>query len=184
MTVGHATTGYLAYYDRLMGQTNSFEYFDTKSWKDHKDTYSSTACTNPTQPDNLANDAVMVGDLVDEPEGLIWTVFGLDYSKLNDYQKAKLEDAYDKSMCGGYNPKDYENNLLYGGYNPITVTITHILNEWASVGWTSYSHTGVPVPVMAQGWEAWRFAGFYDNTDIAKRLAKAMNVWEDLPIEK
>ena len=27
MTVGHATTGYTAYYDRLLDQTNSFQYF-------------------------------------------------------------------------------------------------------------------------------------------------------------
>ncbi|MDZ7598764.1 MAG: alkaline phosphatase [Desulfobacterales bacterium] len=73
---------------------------------------------------------------------------------------------------------------LYGGYEPIIVTITHILNERASIGWTSYSHTGVPVPVFAQGREAVRFAGFYDNTDIAKKLAKAMDIREDLPVEK
>jgi len=63
------------------------------------------------------------------------------------------------------------------------VTITHILNERASIGWTSYSHTGVPVPIFAEGREAWRFAGFYDNTDIAKKLTKAMDL-QDLPVVK
>jgi hypothetical protein len=29
-----------------------------------------------------------------------------------------------------------------------------------------------------------RFAGFYDNTDIAKKLAKAMDIRENLPVEK
>jgi alkaline phosphatase len=74
--------------------------------------------------------------------------------------------------------------LLYGSYEPIIVTITHILNENASIGWTSYSHTGVPVPVFAQGREAIRFAGFYDNTDIAKKLAKVMDIRGQLPVEK
>ncbi|WP_373510369.1 YibE/F family protein [Thiocapsa sp.] len=41
------------------------------------------------------------------------------------------------------------------------------MNERASIGWTSYSHTGVPVPVYTQEWAATRLAGFYDNTDIA-----------------
>ena len=86
---------------------------------------------------------------------------------------------------GGDNGNDpAENKLLYGGYEPIIVTITHILNERASIGWTSYSHTGVPVPVFAIGPDAKRFAGFYDNTDIAKQMARAMGIWQPLPIKK
>ncbi|MBI5063688.1 MAG: alkaline phosphatase [Desulfatitalea sp.] len=112
------------------------------------------------------------------------SAFGLDYNSLNDYQKEKLEDAYDKSMSGTNDNSKPENDLLYGGYEAIVVTITHILNQRASIGWTSYSHTGVPVPVFAQGSQAKRFAGFYDNTDIAKQLAKAMGINEELPIAK
>jgi alkaline phosphatase len=39
------------------------------------------------------------------------------------------------------------------------------------LGWTSYSHTGIPVPVMANDPS---FAGYYDNTDIAKKIAASM----------
>jgi alkaline phosphatase len=115
---------------------------------------------------------------------LMKDVFGLDWSELNAYQKEKLEDAYDKSMSGNNDNTSDENKLLYGNYEPIIVTITHILNELASIGWTSYSHTGVPVPVFAQGADAEQFAGFYDNTDIAKRIAKIMKVKQELPVEK
>lgn len=111
------------------------------------------------------------------------SVFGLSYDDLNDYQKEKLEDAYDKSMCGTNDNSDAENTYLYGGYEPIIVTITHILNENASIGWTSYSHTGVPVPLFAQGEKAELFAGFYDNTDIAKKLVTAMDLGT-MPVEK
>ena len=116
--------------------------------------------------------------------GLMKSVFGLEWASLNEYQKEKLEDAYDKSMSGQNNNKTDENKLLYGGYEPIIVTITHILNERASIGWTSYSHTGVPVPVFAIGADAKRFAGFYDNTDIAKQMARSMGIWQQLPIVK
>ena len=75
-------------------------------------------------------------------------------------------------------------SYLYGSYEPIIVTITHILNERASIGWTSYSHTGVPVPVYAAGADAERFAGFYDNTDIAKKLASIMEIKATLPVAK
>ena len=40
----------------------------------------------------------------------------------------------------------------------------------------------MPVPVYAIGQDAKRFEGFYDNTDIAKQLARAMNIHEPLPV--
>jgi len=175
MTIGHATTAYMAYYDRLLGQTTSFQYFGTNQWPAHKAVWQASVCPNVAAPDNLENNADMLS--------LMETLFGLKWTDLNAYQKEKLEDAYDMSLCGTNDNSTPENQFLYGGYNPIIVTITHILNERASIGWTSYSHTGVPVPVFAQGREAWRFAGFYDNTDIAKNLAKAMDL-PALPVEK
>jgi alkaline phosphatase len=174
MSIGHATTGYKAYYDRLLDQTCSFTYFGDNQWAAHKE--ANAGGYDWSNPANLAGSTEMVA--------LMQSAFGLDYAALNDYQKEKLEDAYDKSMSGTNNNSSAENTLLYGGYEPIVVTITHILNERASIGWTSYSHTGVPVPVFAQGSQAKRFAGFYDNTDIAKQLAKAMGIGEELPIAK
>jgi alkaline phosphatase len=174
MTIGHATTGYTAYYDKLLSQKNSFQYFGVNQWVTHKAANAGPVCPNWSAPNNL--ESTDMPALMDE-------VFGLKWSELNAYQKEKLEDAYDKSLCGSNNNNSAENSLLYGTYEPIVVTITHILNEQASIGWTTYSHTGVPVPVFAQGFESIRFAGFYDNTDIAKKLAKAMNL-PALPVQK
>jgi alkaline phosphatase len=176
MSIGHATTAYTAYYDRLLGQKNSFQYFGATQWPAHKAAHAASICANAAQPDTLASNSAMVNLMAD--------VFGLNWTDLNAYQQEKLEDAYDMSLCGTNNNSAAENTLLYGGYNPIIVTITHILNERASIGWTSYSHTGVPVPIFAQGREAEDFGGFYDNTDIAKKLAKVMGIGEDLPVAK
>ena len=175
MTIGHATTAYKAYHEKLLGQTNSFQYFGANQWVDHKATWKDTVCPNWANTDNLETNAEMLG--------LTASVFGLNRADLNAYRKEKLEDAYDKSLCGTNDNSADENKLLYGGYEPIIVTITQILNERASIGWTSYSHTGVPVPIFAEGHEAWRFAGFYDNTDIAKKLAEAMDL-PALPVVK
>jgi len=175
MTIGHATTGYKAYYEKLAPQKNSFQYFDSVLWAAHEAANEDAVCSNWQAADNMESDADLRTMLID--------TFGLDWATLNDYQKEKLEDAYDKSMCETNNNSAPENTLLYSGYNPITVTATHILNEKASIGWTSYSHTGVPVPVFAQGRTASQFAGFYDNTDIAKRLAKVMRL-PAVPVEK
>uniref|UniRef100_A0A7C4RQ44 Alkaline phosphatase n=1 Tax=Desulfatirhabdium butyrativorans TaxID=340467 RepID=A0A7C4RQ44_9BACT len=174
MSVGHATTAYKAYYDKMFAQKASFQYFTDNQWKAHKQKYSQGY--DGSKPDNLSSNAEMVA--------LMHHVFGLDWNSLNDYQKQRLEDAYDQSMAGKSRNSDAANKLLYGGYEPITVTITHILNETAGIGWTSYSHTGQPVPLFAKGYGAETFAGFYDNTDIAKKLASVMNISQTLPVVK
>ena len=60
--------------------------------------------------------------------------------------------------------------LLYGGYDPLTVTLTHILNNKAGIAWGSYAHTALPVVTSATGKNAAAFAGMGDNTDIANRM--------------
>ncbi|MBK1725176.1 alkaline phosphatase [Thiocystis violacea] len=172
MTIGHATTAYTAYYDRLLGQENSFDYFNAEVWAKYK-ADNASVCSNGTA----------TGDVTDAFKGLMSDSFGLSWNDLNEYQKEKIVAAHDQSLCGSNSNSQDENKLLYGSYEPITVTLTHILNERASIGWTSYSHTGVPVPVYAQGPDSDRFAGFYDNTDIAKRLAQIMSL-RKLPVEK
>ena len=171
MTIGHASTGYTAYYDELLGQQMSFEHFGNEIFKGHKGT-------------GLMDWDGMIGLMKDH--------FGLDYDQLNAWQQERLEAAYELSMTGENKRGDYSrestsgstNRLIYGGYEPIIVTLTQVLNERASIGWTSYMHTGVPVPVYAQGRQADMFAGFYDNTDIAKRIARIMTVRQELPIQK
>lgn len=172
MTIGHATTGYRAYYEKLLGQKHSFQYFGQNQWPEYKEKYSEAVCVN-----NDALDAAW--SIID----LMQSVFGLKWGELSEYQQEKIAWAWFNSLCG-YDRDDSKNKHLYGSYEPIIVKITHILNEQASIGWTSYSHTGVPVPVFAQGQDSESFSGFYDNTDIAKQLAKAIGVEETLPIEK
>ena len=115
-------------------------------------------------------------DIDTEMKQMIQESFGLNYDNLNDFEKQQLEDAYDRSMGGPViygAEKDY---LLYGGYDPLAVTLTRILSQHAGIGWATYSHTGAPVPVFAMGVGAKQFGGFYDNTDIARKLAIAMKL--------
>lgn len=50
------------------------------------------------------------------------------------------------------------------------------LSKVAKIGWTTTSHTGGAVPVFAVGAGSGLFAGRQDNTDIPKRICKAMGV--------
>ena len=50
------------------------------------------------------------------------------------------------------------------------------LSVAAQIGWTTTSHTGGAVPVFAVGAGSEMFAGRQDNTDIPKKICKAMGV--------
>lgn len=69
-----------------------------------------------------------------------------------------------------------EDYLLYGSYEPLTVTVTHLLNNKSGISFSSYAHTGLPVPIFAVGTGQDNFAGFYDNTDIYKNMAALLQV--------
>jgi alkaline phosphatase len=109
-------------------------------------------------------------------------VFGIVYNSLNAYEKNLLEDAYDKYMSGvkrvrvTINEFPEQDKLLYSDKNPVSVTLTHILGNKAGIGWTTFAHTGVPVEVHAIGTGCEIFNGFYDNTDVPKKMAKIMGV--------
>ncbi|MBN2161460.1 MAG: alkaline phosphatase [Pontiellaceae bacterium] len=128
----------------------------------------------------------------DEMKSLIKSCFGLEWNDLTAFQKEQLERAYDYTMSGkepDSRPSGYDleavtsvDYLTYGGTDPLTVTITHILANEAGLDWTTSSHTALPVPVFAAGAGARSFSGFYDNTDIAKKLGRMMQLPE-IPAE-
>ena len=49
-----------------------------------------------------------------------------------------------------------------------------------SIGWGTDGHSGVPVPVFAYGPHAEKFMGWYDNTEIPKRIANILGI-SDFP---
>ena len=50
------------------------------------------------------------------------------------------------------------------------------MNFKARIGWTTSSHTGIPVPVYATGSGSELFSGRMDNTDIPKKICQAMGI--------
>ena len=96
---------------------------------------------------------------------------------LTEYEMSQLKTAYEKSVhetaTGVSEQQEY---VMYGTYEPLTVTITHILNNKSGISFTSYSHTGLPVAVLADGVNAEAFNGYYDNTDIYNKLADMLDV--------
>jgi len=156
MTIGFAGTEYQTSFNKITKQKLSFEEFD-KAIQAYRQTIGQ----------GQANLADWLPCLAEK--------FGL--TELTDYDKARLSDALAASMV---EPKkrntDPNSYLLYGTYEPFSVTVTHILNQKAGIGWTTYAHTGVAIPVFAQGVGGELFQGYYDNTDVAKKIMNIMGV--------
>ncbi|MBN2444887.1 MAG: alkaline phosphatase [Spirochaetales bacterium] len=96
---------------------------------------------------------------------------------LSPYEQELIKKAFDLSMQPAEERTLTEGDkIAYGYYNPISVTLTHILNNKAGLAWTTYSHSGVPVPTYAYGVGQDLFDGYYDDTDIFKKMTAIMGV--------
>ena len=162
LTIGFAGTDYDTYLDTLANQNISYAQYDTQYVSKYKENGTSFE-------DAMADVEALFGLKLEGAEG--------DRLVLTEYEAQRLRTAYELIMSD-YNPGDFtqEQYVLYGGYNPFSVTVTHILNNKSGVAFTSYSHTGLPVAVFADGTGAEDFGGYYDNTEIYNKLANLLDV--------
>jgi len=110
---------------------------------------------------------------------LLKKYFGLgDETKnlvLKDDEEKMIETAFQEAKGIVEKPK-FEFYLQYGGNNPVAATAVRILNNRSGLSWGSYAHTGIPVPVYAIGAGSELFQGYFDNTDIPKKIYKLMKM--------
>jgi alkaline phosphatase len=159
MTIGFAGTQYDTFFDKVALQKKTFIAFNNDVLTPYKK--------------NTPKAQARLTDLLPA----IKDAFGMDYNSLSKFQQEQLEFAFQRSLGDEIErPVAEDQYLLYGGYEPLTVKITQIMNQTAGIGWTSYAHTGVPVSTFAMGVHQELFSGYYDNTDIFKKLASAMNI--------
>ncbi|MFR9503522.1 MAG: alkaline phosphatase [Rikenellaceae bacterium] len=100
--------------------------------------------------------------------------------ELSDFEVKILRDAYMKSARKVKKVKATDESDIYfsryGSYDPFTTTCTNILNNKAGITFSSFSHTAVPVMVFADGASSQIFSGYYDNTDIPRKIMQAANL--------
>lgn len=162
LTIGFAGTDYDTYLDTLTNQKISYAQFDEQYMASYKENL--TSFEDAMKDVEALFGLKMVGE---ENDRLV----------LTEYEIQRLRTAYNLSMTD-YNVDEFtqEQYVLYGEYNPFSVTVTHILNNKSGVDFTSYSHTGLPVAVFADGIGAEAFSGYYDNTEIYNRLAAMLGI--------
>lgn len=165
MSIGYAKTGYDTAFQILNEQKMSYVAFD--------ELIKEVITENP----NLTFEEML--PIIKENFGLMPST-DPDASQeensllvLTDYELNKLKAGFEEAMKSAEEKtSSEETDLLYGGYNPLSVSLTHILNNKAGIGWTSYAHTGTPVAIHAMGVEADTFNGYYDNVDVFNKLVQ------------
>ncbi|MBN2893662.1 MAG: alkaline phosphatase [Bacteroidales bacterium] len=95
----------------------------------------------------------------------------LSMGSLTNKETNQLLSAYNEFL-----ETEVEEDFLYENINILAYTWIEIFNQRAGIGWTSHSHTGLPVPVRAIGAGSELFDGYYDNTDIPKKIAEAIGI--------
>lgn len=181
LTIGFAGTNYDTFLTNLSSQKLSFAKFDSDYVAKYKE--------EGTDFDTVMADVTELFGLIPPSDGQTDEAAKLDSKDahpegedegslvLTAYEYEKLKAAYEETMTRGEDDEiDQAEYILYGSYEPLTVTITHILNNKSGVAFTSYSHTGLPVEVFAQGNGAELFGGYYDNTEIYFKLAELTGV--------
>lgn len=167
LTIGYAGTDYNLFFRTLDNQKISYAKFDSDYVSNYK--------KNGTSLEEVMTDVEQLFGLKlpgsegsNKNGGLV----------LTDYEYSRIKTAYEKTIKNDKSRTQMEYDL-YGTYEPLTITITHILNAKSGLGWTSNSHTGLPVPVFVLGAGQNEFKGFYDNTEIYNKMAKLTKVVKD-----
>lgn len=91
---------------------------------------------------------------------------------LRPFEIASIERAIPMSNLPAKERPTAEYDFIrhFGYEEPLTTILTQTLNNKAGIGWTTFSHSGLPTPVSAAGVQAGSFEGYFDNTDIFHKL--------------
>ncbi len=159
MTIGFAATAYDTHFNYLQNAKVSYQEFDK--------VIAGMRLSKVSFEDALKSIEAYYGLTTTAEQPL----------SLNESDLASLKAAFDLSMTEKADRKlGAAEALAYGGYEPLSVTVTHIFNNKAGIAYTSYSHTGLQIPVYAMGINAELFGGQYDNTRIFDKTMAAMGL--------
>ncbi len=181
LTIGYAGTDYDTFLTNMDNQKISYAKFDSdyvSAYKENQTDFDTVmqditelfglqAPVSEEESTNQKDDANMHPES-DNSGALVMT----------QYEYDNLREAYETTMTRTGEEEEFgqEEYIKYGSYEPLTVTITHILNNKSGINFGSYAHTGLPVEVLVQGVGCETFDGYYDNTQIYEKLAALVGV--------
>ncbi|MGN0141916.1 MAG: alkaline phosphatase [Roseburia sp.] len=182
LTIGFAGTDYDTFLTNFDNQKISYAKFDADyvtAYKENKTSFEDVmkdvtelfGLTAPADENAEKTEQKDSADLHPESEDT-------GALEMTAYEYGLLKAAYEETMSRTGEEREFsqEDYVKYGSYEPLTVTITHILNNKSGINFGSYAHTGLPVEVLTAGAGAEEFEGYYDNTDIYHKLAELTGV--------
>ena len=182
LTIGYAGTDYDTFLTNFNNQKISYAKFDSDYVAKYKE--------EKTDFDTVMNDVTeLFGLMAPAEEGAEETMEKDNANQhpesdddgnlyMTQYEYDLLKEAYETTMTRTGEEEEFAQDeyIKYGSYEPLTVTITHILNNKSGINFGSYAHTGLPVEVLAMGVGQDEFVGYYDNTDIYNKMAALTGV--------
>lgn len=181
LTIGYAGTDYDTFLQNFNNQKISYAKFDSDhvtGYKENKTDFD-TVMKDVTELFGLQAPVTEAASTQQKDSADMHPESENDGSLvMTQYEYDKLREAYETTMSRTGEEEEFgqDEYVKYGSYEPLTVTITHILNNKSGVNFGSYAHTGLPVEVFAQGAGQELFEGYYDNTDIYKKMAELTGV--------
>ncbi|UDQ98563.1 alkaline phosphatase [Lentisphaerota bacterium WC36G] len=118
-----------------------------------------------------SEDATKISEQYAKVLPLIKECFGNDISKT---QEKIFKEGFVATMRKRAGKGTDHGN--WGNYTPLTVIITHSINQKAGVTWSTFNHTSAPTTVFAYGKGAKSFSGDYQNSDLGLKLMSAIGV--------
>ncbi len=97
--------------------------------------------------------------------------FGLEKSDLSKKDTKFLKNIFEKNYSKSLSKTDLPKNA-----EKMARALMLLHNQRAGVCWTTRKHTGTPVPVISIGVGSAQFDGYFDNTEIPKKIAEAMKI--------
>lgn len=89
---------------------------------------------------------------------------------LSEDEEKQLKECFENDFVGAAT----QVVSLYNHNEKLASLAVGILNDHAQIDWISLDHTGMQVPLYVKGAGVEHFYECYDNTDVAKAVAKAM----------
>lgn len=120
---------------------------------------------------NATRSTVFLGEAAEKDPDQAGVIFR-QYSgirALTPEEEKQIDDARVRVLAGQLSPNPYNRS-------PFGFAFAGILTHRASTGWSSFAHTGEPVILTATGPGSSVFDGYYDNTDIPKKIASLWGI--------
>lgn len=111
-----------------------------------------------------------VKNIIQENTGLKFEGEKDDIFVLNEREINMIKNSIESYNSGDKVKKDDEYTLKYGGYNPISITITKLIANKSGLNYSTNAHTAIQVPVYAIGKNANLFTGTFHDTKIYNKM--------------